>query len=208
MLGYSQEDLVDRSINKIIADPNFLLSEIQQYLLAQGELLKNIEVICQTKQGLTKIISFSCSQTTIDNDDIKLIYIGRDITNLKHYQQRQTVQSSVSKILANSQDFTQAAPKILQVICENLNLMVGEIWIKQNIKTKQKLKCKAIWTKNSSQFNKLIEITQENNYEIEADIVGNIWSKNSFCWYDNCSQEFDYPRQKIAWELGLKRGFR
>ncbi|MDJ0633940.1 MAG: adenylate/guanylate cyclase domain-containing protein [Xenococcaceae cyanobacterium MO_188.B29] len=207
LLGYSQEDLVDRSINKIIADPNFLLSEIQQYLLAQGELLKNIEVICQTKQGLTKIISFSCSQTTIDNDDIKLIYIGRDITNLKHYQQRQTVQSSVSKILANSQDFTQAAPKILQVICENLNLMVGEIWIAQDITAKQKLKCEAIWTKNPSQFNKFIQITQTSDYEIKADIVGKIWLKNSFCWYNNCSKEFNFARQNIAWELGLKGGF-
>ena len=207
LLGYRQADLVDRSINKIIADPNFLLSEIQQYLLAQGELLKNIEVICQTKQGLTKIISFSCSQTKIANDDLKLIYIGRDITNLKHYQQRQAVQSSVSKILANSQGFTQAAPKILQVICENLNLMVGEIWIAQNITNKQKLKCEAIWTKNRSQFNKLIKTTQKSDYEIKEDIVGKIWLKNSFCWYNNCSQKFNYPRQNIALEVGLKGGF-
>ena len=209
LLGYNQVELVDRSINKIIADPNFLLSEIQQYLLTQGELIKNLEVICQTKQGLTKIISFSCSRIkTENNDNNKLIYLGRDITNIKRYQKRQRVQSSISKILANSQNFIQAAPKILQVICENLDLMVGEIWIKEREnKAKEKLKCEVIWTKNPSQVSKLISITKKNNYEIEEDIVGNIWANNSFYWYNNYVQKSKSIRQDIAIEEGLQGGF-
>ena len=130
LLGYTQAELVDRSINKIIADTSFPLSEIQHYLLTQGELLKNIEVNCQTKQGLTKTISFTCSRIkTEENDSCTFIYLGRDITKIKCYQQRQTVQYLVSKILANSQDLSQAAPQILQVICENLDLALGEVWI-------------------------------------------------------------------------------
>ena len=209
LLGYSQAELVNQSINKIIADPNFLLSEIQQYLLTQGELIKNLEVICQNKQKFTQIISFTCSRIKSgNNDDIKLIYLGRDITNLKRYQQRQTVQYCVSKILASSQSFTQAAPKILQVLCENLDLMVGEIWIEQTKKPAEpRFKCNVIWSKNPSQVNKLIEVTQKNNYKTKEDIIGNIWLTNSFCWYDNCSEEFDYHRQTVALEAGLQGGF-
>ena len=209
LLGYTKAELVNQSINKIIADTKFLLSEIQQYLLTQGELIKNIEVICQTKQGSTQIISFTCSRIkTENNDDNKLIYLGRDITNLKRYQQRQTVQSSISKILAGSQNFTQAAPKILQVICETLDLFVGEIWVKStNIVAKQKIQCEIIWTKNPSQVSKLVEITQKSMYGIAEDIVGDIWLNNSFCWYDNQLQALDYYRHNIALELGLKGGF-
>ena len=209
LLGYKRAELVDRSINKIIADPHFLLSEIQQYLLTQGELIKNLEVICHTKQGLNKIISFTCSRIKAENNhDIKLIYLGRDITNIKRYQQRQTVQSYVSKILANSPDFNRAAPKILQVICENLDLMVGEIWIEPNqVTTKQKLKCEFLWIKNSSQVSKLTKVTHKSDYEIEEDIVGNIWSNNSFYRYDNRLQKSNFPRQSIALEAGLSGGF-
>ncbi len=209
LLGYKRSELVDRSINKIIADPHFLLSEIQQYLLTQGELIKNLEVICHTKQGLTKIISFTCSRIkTANNHDIKLIYLGRDITNIKRYQQRQIVQSYVSKILANSPDFNRAAPKILQVICENLDLMVGEIWIEPNqVTTKQRLKCEFLWIKNSSQVSKLTKITHKSDYKIGEDIAGNIWLNNSFCRYDNRSQQFDFLRRSIALESGLSGGF-
>ncbi|MDJ0688603.1 MAG: adenylate/guanylate cyclase domain-containing protein [Xenococcaceae cyanobacterium MO_188.B32] len=209
LLGYSQEELVDRSINKIIADPNFLLSEIQQYLLTQGELIKNLEVICQTRQGLTKIISFSCSRIKIEkNDNNKLIYLGRDITNLKRYQQRQNVQSSISKILANSQDFAKAGSKLLQIICENLDLVVGEIWISSTKNTsQQKLKCEIVWTKNPFKVDKLIAITKKNNYGLEEDIVGDIWLNNSFFWYENSSRKSKYLRQNVALEVGLSGGF-
>lgn len=209
LLGYSQAELIDKSINTIIADPNFLLSEIQQYLLTQGELIKNIEVVCQTKQELTQIISFTCAQIkTTNNDDHKLIYLGRDITNLKHYQQRQNIQSSVSKVLAASQDFTQAAPKILQIICERLDLMVGEIWIAlDKVTFRQQLKCEAIWAKNSSQVDNLIKVTQESVYQIEEDIIGDIWLSNSFFQYNHCSSKSNFFRQNIALEAGLEGGF-
>ena len=209
LLGYSQEELINKSINTIIADPNFLLSEIQQYLLSQGELIKNIEVVCQTKQELTQIVSFTCSRLkTANNNHDKLIYLGRNITNIKHYQKRQNAQFSISKILATSQDFAQAAPKILQIICESLDLIVGEIWIPLNKLTgKQQFKCETIWTKNSSQVSDLLKITQATTYDIEEDIIGTIWSHNSCYQYNNCSPPLDFSRQNVALKAGLKGGF-
>ncbi|MGK7950060.1 MAG: adenylate/guanylate cyclase domain-containing protein [Xenococcaceae cyanobacterium] len=223
LLSYSEAELLDRSINMVIADPNFLLSEIQQYLLSQGELLKNLEVICKTKQGIKKIISFTCSSIKVDinknSHDERLVYFGRDITNLKNYQQRQNIQFSISKILASSLDLKQAAPKILRVICENLNLTIGEIWIKsqqilpQEIDSQPEnlggdlLKCEFVWSKNSQQINESIEITQKKEYRLFEDIVGDIWLNNSFKWYDNCLAKSTYYRQKIARKLGLLGGF-
>ncbi len=186
-------------------------------------MLKNLEVICQPKQGTKKIISFTCSSIKINpnenSHDDRLVYFGRDITNLKNYQQRQNIQFSISKILASSLDLERAAPKILRVICENLNLTMGEVWIKaqqivpQGIERQpenlgnERLKCEFIWSKNSQQTNKLIKITQVKEYGLFEDIVGDIWFNNYFQWYDNCSKKSTYYRQRIAKKVGLLGGF-
>ncbi len=83
LFGYVEAELIGTSIDAIIADRDFLQRARQQTLLS-GEFLKNVEVLCRTKDGEELVVEFSCSviQTTTKGLPA-FVYIGRDITERK-----------------------------------------------------------------------------------------------------------------------------
>lgn len=85
LFGYSEQELINQPISNIIIEKDFLSKLIHQYCLFQkGEILKNLEVICQTKNGEEIIVSFSCSAIQTDIQELPdIVYVGRDITLAK-----------------------------------------------------------------------------------------------------------------------------
>jgi PAS domain S-box-containing protein len=129
LFGYSEEELVEQSISKIINNTNFIKQASQQHPLF-NKSFKNVEVICQTKIGKKITVAFSCSAIQTETKDLQdLIYIGRDITDYQRARQRQAVQYATTRILSESATIQQALQKILQGICETLGWDVGEIWM-------------------------------------------------------------------------------
>ncbi|NEP01204.1 MAG: PAS domain S-box protein [Symploca sp. SIO2E9] len=129
LFGYSESELIEQPISIIISEPEFLLAEVQEYLLEQGELLRYIETVCQTKIGAKLEIAFSCSATKTDHEEKQdIIYVGRDITERQRTQKRLAAQHGVTRILSESNSWQEAIPKILQGICENLGWELGQFW--------------------------------------------------------------------------------
>ena len=54
--------------------------------------------------------------------------VGRDITDRKRAESRLRLQYTVTHILTEADSMTEAAPRILQAVCEILNWDVGEAW--------------------------------------------------------------------------------
>ena len=130
LFGYSETELINQSIAKIMVDGNFVFQILEQYSLSPGELLKDVEVICATKNGKKVFVSFSCSsiQTEIDNVQ-DFIYIARDITERQRLEKRLLAQYVTTRILSDSITVEKAIPKILLAICESLGWNLGEFWI-------------------------------------------------------------------------------
>lgn len=218
-LGYSQTELINHSINQIIADPNLPLDEIQQYLLSQGEYLKNIEVRFATKSNQLITLSLACSIIKIESDrSYNLIYLGRNITKIKRYQQRQTIQYHISQILANHNHFLEIAPKILETICEQFGWLWGELWFPHsnsliNSVEKNLLYCPITWSQTNlinldqsgsvSSFN---SITQQLLLELEEGIAGKVWHDNLFSWLNNFDEIIEPERKNLALAMGLVSG--
>lgn len=131
LFEYSEEELINKPISLVIGhEKNFSLEVFHEYLLSQGEFLQDVELNCQTKTGKKVYISFSCSTIQTDVKDLQdYIYIGRDITERQRTQQRLVAQYVASRALSKSATLKQAAPKVLQAICESLEWSVGELWM-------------------------------------------------------------------------------
>jgi PAS domain S-box-containing protein len=220
-LGYSQTELINHSINQIIADPNLPLDEIQQYLLSQGDYLKNFEVSFQTKSKQLITLGLACSIIKIESENsYNFIYLGRDITKIKRYQQKQTTQYYISQILANSNDFNQAAPTILKTISEHFGWVWGEFWIAYpndpiKIREKKLLQCQTTWFKqdlinlannNSSTISSFDTITQQIVLQLGEGIAGQVWQDQLFYWLDNLAELIEPNRKNFALEMGLVTG--
>lgn len=102
LLGYSEEELIGQSIFKII-DGNDSLLRVNNRPPGFDELLKSIEIICQSKNGEKIVVSFSCSIIHTEIDGVQdFIYIGRDITEQQLVQKTQGIQYSTSSLISES----------------------------------------------------------------------------------------------------------
>jgi PAS domain S-box-containing protein len=188
LLGYAPEELVDRPIDIIIADKNFYLTEIQNYLFSQGEYLKHLEIGCLTKNNNNIFLAFSCSLIAEENAEKKeFIYLGRDVTKIKKAQQRQNTQYQISRILAEVNNFAEVIVKILQALCENLGWDVAELWTIDN----NKLKCLKIWSRLP-----LLGISREEIFlEKGEGLPGLVWSNNSAQWISDTDELYQHSQQ-------------
>lgn len=135
LFGYSEDELIGKSISLIIEDKNFLAQFLQQNFLQEigieeGEIFQDLEVVCKNKNQEKIFIEFSCSVINTDLKDVhNFIYIGRDITERIEDAKRLSIQYAAARVLSNSSTTSEAIPKILLAICESLRWTLGELWM-------------------------------------------------------------------------------
>ncbi|MDJ0713062.1 MAG: adenylate/guanylate cyclase domain-containing protein [Prochloraceae cyanobacterium] len=231
LFGYSPAELLDRSIAKIIADRNFLLSEIQQYLLTQGKVFENMEIACQTKSQEQITVAFSCSMIQTDketSDNYIYIYIGRDITQDERLEKRQIAQHNVTRIISESANLAEATPKILQDICEYLGWDVGELWmieevtneenetkisLAENLKLDQTqpqnsvMRCVESWVKKTVFIPEFTTFAKQMTCYIGQSLPGRVWANNSPQWINDILNDNNFLRKEIALKEGLHGAF-
>ncbi|MGC9502848.1 MAG: adenylate/guanylate cyclase domain-containing protein [Baaleninema sp.] len=130
LLGYSEDELLGQPLLDILEDKNFDIAEIQRFLFEdEGEILKNIELVCCCRDRHKAIVSFSCSVKPARSEEpAQFIYIGRDITKSYRAQRRLMAQNTITNILSQAQSFASALPKLLQGLGEGLDWDLCEFW--------------------------------------------------------------------------------
>jgi diguanylate cyclase (GGDEF)-like protein/PAS domain S-box-containing protein len=136
LFGYSEAELINKSISTITADEELLRQFSQLPPAIKSEYWHQVKIVCQTKKGLKLTVAFSCStmDTSIKSKHVDsyamqdFVYIGRDITDQERTKYRQKAQYAVTQILSESTSVDHVTQKILQAICENLGWDVGELW--------------------------------------------------------------------------------
>lgn len=87
LFGYSEEELINKPISRIIVDENFLNQINNLSNEGLGEFLKNVEVNCLKKNQESLIVAFSCSVIQTELTGLKnFVYIGRDISERKELE--------------------------------------------------------------------------------------------------------------------------
>ncbi len=96
LFGYSEAELIDHPLSKIVVEETLLYQARHRYILSQKELLRELEVVCITKTGEEIWVEFSCSAIQTELEGLyDFIYIGRDITERK--QQELEIRRSLAK---------------------------------------------------------------------------------------------------------------
>ncbi|WP_265274652.1 adenylate/guanylate cyclase domain-containing protein [Nostoc sp. KVJ3] len=215
LLGFTEEELIDRPISMIIDDDQILIEAIYQHSYFKKSF-QNIEVVCRTKTREKRLISFSCSvipKKTKGLEDI--VYIGRDITARQHREQLTNAQYSITRILSESQSVKQAIPQILQSICQNLGWDLGELWTaNQYIGTSVNrhslnavLRCVEIWSSRLISVREFKAITWQTTYTPSVGLPGRTWIRRLPLWIQDITEDGDKRRSQPAAEAGLHAAF-
>ncbi|NET57810.1 MAG: PAS domain S-box protein [Symploca sp. SIO2E6] len=218
LFGYSEAELVGQSISLIIADNKFV-SKANHPPFLFNEVLNDVEVVCQTKSGEKLAIAFSCSAIQTETEGLEnYIYIGRDITERQRTQKRLAVQYAITHIMSESATLSEATPQILEVICENLEWDLGEIWEpdqppeeagNQNEGEGDSivLRCVASWIKPSIRIPSLLTHSQQTTFAPGLELPGRVWTSRSIHGFTNAMYNSEFFDSKPISPAELQQAF-
>jgi PAS domain S-box-containing protein len=111
LFGYREEELIGQPVSRLVADRTFLrrLSQRRGFL-SEGELLKDVEVVCHRKTGEKITVAFSCAAIQTEIKGLQdLVYIGRDISARKH------AESEIRKALEKEKELNELKSRFISM---------------------------------------------------------------------------------------------
>lgn len=122
--------------------------------------------------------------------------IVRDISDRKHTERRLVAQYAVTRVLSESITLDEAAPKILQAICENLDYQVGALW--QVDREMDVLRCVETWHVSSMPETELEVISKGRVFARGAGFPGHVWASGEPLWVKDIVTDGNFPRAPFA----------
>jgi PAS domain S-box-containing protein len=137
-----------------------------------------------------------------DNDKpVKIRGIGQDITARKRAERRLATQFEVTQIFAGAKKLDDAAPKILQKICEGTDWQIGELWLvdfDSNL-----LKLEKSWNVPGMPAEEFIKISSKCKFGPGVSLQGRVWESGKSSWSNNIVEDQFFPRTALAAQLKL-----
>jgi len=115
------------------------------------------------------------------------------------------VQYMTTRVLAESPETSDAAPKILQAIGESLGWEVGGMWIVDT--PDHLLRCSEIWHSPSSRVAEFVTLCRQSTFVAGVGLPGRVWSTGKPAWIPDVVIDRNFPRAAAAAREGLHAAF-
>ena len=116
-------------------------------------------------------------------------------------QQRLNAEHNVNRTLAGSTEFIEAAPPILQAICESLAWDVGAVWLVDQ--DTAALRCAGVWHARMTEIAEFEKNCRRTTFPVGVGFPGRIWASGSVAWIPDVTVDTNFPRASVAAHDGL-----
>ena len=141
---------------------------------------------------------------------------GLDVTERRQAELRQRMEHSVTQALASADSLVEAAPRILQIICETLGWDYGAHW--RWDPAAQMLRCVETWHVALPQIAEFVASSSVTMNEAPAwqsgianastgGLVRRVWAMGAPVWFPDVTREAGFRRGVIAAKAGLHCAF-
>ncbi len=120
-------------------------------------------------------------------------------------KRRRAAASTVGEVLAAAHDLTNAAPAVLQAICENLEWQLGALWLVDE--EGQRLRCFAVWSEPAPPTRTFAAVTRGMVFARAVGLPGQVWATGKAVWIDNVVHDSNFPRAPVARAAGVHGAF-
>ncbi len=136
-----------------------------------------------------------------------LLLSFEDITRRKWAEQRLVSQYAVSRVLVEATTVAEAAPRILQAVCENLGWVLGAFW--RVDQAAGVLRCLAFWHGPESGLADFADLNRQAEYVPNMGFPGHVWANGRAVWVSDVSKDlrFSQPLTDAGRELRAAAGF-
>jgi diguanylate cyclase (GGDEF)-like protein/PAS domain S-box-containing protein len=147
---------------------------------------------------------------------IGTVGISRDITQQVIAARRREMEHAVTRVLAEATSFESAMPRILQVVCEGLELTCGAYW--QWDGPAELLRCVETWHVESPGVAEFVAASRDSVNEAPpwngrapgtrtGGVVRNVWLSGAPMWIPDVTRWPDFRRGPAAARAGLHCAF-
>lgn len=131
--------------------------------------------------------------------------IIRDVTERKRAERYLSAQHAATRALAESATLDDAAPGILQTVCESLAWETGALWIID--RRKDALRCLKFWRAPSISVMEFAAQTLNASLSRGSGLPGQVWETGEPAWITDITRNETFPRATAAAKEGLHGGF-
>ena len=118
---------------------------------------------------------------------------------------RLTAEHVTARALVDATSIDDAAPKILEAICETLGWAHGALW--EIDREAGALRCTQIWTEPGSHFPDFTAFSREKTMAPGVGLPGRVWATREPAWIPDVVQDANFPRAPVAAREGLHAAF-
>jgi len=130
---------------------------------------------------------------------------NQSIVSIHHAQRRLTAEHIAARALVESATFGDAAPKILQAICEALGWEFGALWrIDREVDV---LRCVDTWRSSASEFPEFDRVSRGMTFSRGVGLPGRVWNSGQPVWIADVALDSNFPRGPYAARENLHGAF-
>jgi PAS domain S-box-containing protein len=122
-----------------------------------------------------------------------------------HRTRRLTAEDVAARALLEATRIDEAAPKILEGICEAFGWEHGALWTIDH--TADVLRCAELWTAPTSSFPEFDRISRSATFERGIGLPGRVWASGEPAWIPDVVHDSNFPRAAVAARDGLHAAF-
>ncbi len=124
-----------------------------------------------------------------------------DVTERKEAELRLSTQCAVNRVLAEASCLTEAAPRLLEAVCENLGWEMGALW--RADKEARALRVEATWHRPDRGYAEVVEGLRQAEFGRGISFLGHIWASGRPAQSVNLLEEEGFPLAEAAVKAGL-----
>ncbi len=155
-----------------------------------------------TTRFLLEIFS---TQVQFKGQQLSTVLVIRDVTEQKQIEQRQAIQFSVTRTLAQAVSLEEAIPRILQAVCEGDGWEVGALW--HHNPSLDRLCWQGSWHHPTAHYPGFEGISRATSFGMGEGLPGRVWLNKHPVWITPVADDPNFPRHAIANREHLQTGF-
>jgi PAS domain S-box-containing protein len=133
------------------------------------------------------------------------VVVFKDISEWKRAERLQQTQLAVSHVLAAAETLEDAAPHILQAVCDTAGWELGVLWLVDH--GARALRCETIWQKPDAGLDEFTAISRATALPPGVGLPGRVWSAGDAAWILDVVDDPNFPRAQAAARVGLHAAF-
>jgi two-component system, sensor histidine kinase and response regulator len=204
--GYTRDEALGRNLAETIVPPSFrdLYQQGVDRLHATGEThLTGIELRGVRSDGTEFPLEFWLSTISFRGLPVCIARM-RDITARKRAERRLAAQYGATRALAVSNTLAEAAPRILEAICEGLGWSVAILWDVD--RRDHVLVAGTVW-QGSTATTEFVDASRQSMFALGVGLPGRVWESAKPVWVVDVQKDTNFPRHAFAQATGLRAAF-